>query len=36
VLGWRVEDLDATLAAMRSRGVEPKRSGNTLSLQQAP
>jgi catechol 2,3-dioxygenase-like lactoylglutathione lyase family enzyme len=25
VLGWRVEDLDAAVAALRSRGVEPRR-----------
>ena len=25
VLGWRVDDLDAAVAALRSRGVEPRR-----------
>ena len=25
VLGWRVEDLDAVVAALRSRGIEPRR-----------
>jgi catechol 2,3-dioxygenase-like lactoylglutathione lyase family enzyme len=25
VLGWRVDDLDAAVAALRSRGLEPRR-----------